>query len=61
MKGRNAHVVNTNTLSLADIIQELKIYIKGACTSAPNIEKIMKRYPIISVQIINYQFDQMHK
>ena len=34
---------------------------KVACTSAPFFEKIMKRYPIFSVQIINYQIDQMHK
>ena len=34
---------------------------KVACTSAPIIEKIMKRYPIFSVQIIYYQIDQMQK
>ena len=34
---------------------------KVACTSGPIFEKIMKRYPIFSVQIINHQIDQMHK
>ena len=34
---------------------------KVAYTSGPIFEKIMKRYPIFSVQIINYQIDQMHK
>ena len=34
---------------------------KVACTSAPIFETIMKRFPIFSVQIINYQIDQMHK
>ena len=28
--------------------------IKVACTSGPIFEKIMKRYPIFSLQIINY-------
>ena len=32
-----------------------------AYTSGPIFEKIMKRYPIFSVQIINYQIDQKHK
>ena len=31
-----------------------------AYTSGQIFEKIMKRYPIFSVQIINYQIDQMH-
>ena len=35
--------------------------IKVAYTSGPIFEKIMKRYPICSVQIINYQIDQTHK
>ena len=34
--------------------------IKLACTSGPIFKKIMKRHPIFSVQIINYQIDQMH-
>ena len=34
---------------------------KVACTSGPIFKKIMKRYPIFSVQIIKYQIDQMHK
>ena len=37
------------------------VAIKVACTSGQIFEKIMKRYPIFSVQIINYQIDQMHK
>ena len=36
-------------------------HFKVAYTSGPIIEKIMNRYPIFSVQIINYQIDQMHK
>ena len=39
----------------------IKHCFKVACTSAPIFETIMKRYPIFSVQIINYQIDQMHK
>ena len=35
--------------------------IKVAYTSGPIFEKIMKRYPIFSVQIINYQIDQKYK
>ena len=35
--------------------------IKVAYTSGPIFEKIMKRYPIFSVQIINYQRVQKHK
>ena len=35
--------------------------IKEAYTSDPIFEKIMKRYPICSVQIINYQIDEKHK
>ena len=34
---------------------------KVAYTSGPIFKKIMKRYPIFSVQIINYQIDQKHK
>ena len=34
---------------------------KVARTSGPIFEKIMKRYHIFSVQIINYQIDQVHK
>ena len=35
-----------------------KRLIKVAYTSGPIFEKFMKRYPIFSVQIINYQIDQ---
>ena len=38
-----------------------KVILKVACTSALIFAKIMKRYPIFSVQIINYQIDQIHK
>ena len=34
---------------------------KVAYTSGPIFKKNMKRYPIFSVQIINYQIDQKHK
>ena len=35
---------------------------KVACTSGPIFEKkIIKRYPIFSVQITYFQIDQMHK
>ena len=34
--------------------------LKVAYTSGPIFEKIMKRYPIFSEQIINYQIDQMY-
>ena len=34
---------------------------KVAYTAGPIFEKIMKRYPIFSVQIISYQIDQKHK
>ena len=35
--------------------------VKVAYTSGPIFEKNMKRYPIFSVQIINYQIDQKYK
>ena len=35
--------------------------IKVAYTSGQIFEKNMKRYPIFSLQIINYQIDQKHK
>ena len=34
---------------------------KVACTFGPFFEKIMKRYPIFSLQINNHQIDQRHK
>ena len=34
---------------------------KVACTSGPIFEKNIKRYPIFSLQIINYQIELMHK
>ena len=34
---------------------------KEAYTSGPFFEKIMKRYPIISLQINYYQIDKRHK
>ena len=37
------------------------IWVKVACTSGPIFEKIMKRYPIFSLQIIKCQIDLMHK
>ena len=36
-------------------------FFKVACTSALVFENIMKRYPVFSVQTINYQIDQMHE
>ena len=39
----------------------IKSAIKVAYTSGPIFEKIMKRYPIFSMQIINYQIDQKYK
>ena len=38
-----------------------KYVFKVAYTSGPIFEKIMKRYPIFSLQIINYQIDLKHK
>ena len=35
--------------------------IKVAYTSGPIFEKIIKRYPIFSLQINYYQIDQKHK
>ena len=35
--------------------------LKVAYTSGPIFEKIMKRYPIFSVQKIDHQIDQKHK
>ena len=37
------------------------ISFKVAYTPGPIFEKNMKRYPMFSVQIINYQIDQKHK
>ena len=36
------------------------IVLKVANTYGPIFEEIMKRYAIFSVQIINFQIDQMH-
>ena len=35
--------------------------VKVACTSGQFFEKIMKRYPILSLQINYDQIDQRHK
>ena len=40
---------------------ETCVNLKVAYTSGPIFEKIMKRYPIFSVQINNYQIDQKYK
>ena len=40
---------------------ETCLIFKVAYTSGPIFEKNMKRYPIFSVQIINYQIAQKHK
>ena len=37
------------------------VSIKVAYTSGPIFEKIIKRYPIFSLQINYYQIDQKHK
>ena len=42
-------------------IIDLNATIKVAYTSGQIFEKIMKRYPIFSVEIINYQIVQKHK
>ena len=34
---------------------------KVVCTSGPFFEKMMKRYPIFSLQIRHCQIDQKHK
>ena len=38
-----------------------RFLVKVAYTSGQIFEKIMKRYPIFSLQIINYQIDLLHK
>ena len=48
------------TFSIVPFIQ-LSVLLKVAYTSGPIFEKIMKRYPIFSVQIIDYQIDQKQK
>ena len=42
-------------------IAKINYDFKVAYTSGPIFEKIMKRYPIFSMQIINYQIDQKYK
>ena len=42
-------------------LNDARASVKVAYTSSPIFKKIMKRYLIFSVQIINYQIDQMHK
>ena len=44
-----------------DNFDKNKKHVKVAYTSGPIFEKIMKRYPIFSMQIINYQIDQKYK
>ena len=51
---------HVKVLELLDL-NSAYMYVKVAYTSGPIFEKIMKRYPILSVQIINYQMDQKHK
>ena len=46
---------------LDNMIALVLSFFKVAYTSGPIFEKIMKRYPIFSVQIINYQIDQKYK
>ena len=48
-----------NTNMVVDV--EILLLVKVAYTSGPIFEKIMKRYPIFSMQIINYQIDQKYK
>ena len=52
-------------LKFCKLLRKLILFIdktlKVAYTSGPIFEKIIKRYPIFSVQIINYQIDQKHK
>ena len=48
---------NLQTCSVT-ITDEMRF--KVACTSGPIFEK-NKRYPIFSIQIINYQIDRLHK
>ena len=54
---------NITLYALFTICVAFKKYalLKVAYTSGPIFEKIMKRYPIFSVQIINYQINQKHK
>ena len=42
-------------------IQWMQNLIKVACTSGPFFEKIIKRYPIFSLQKNYYQIDQKHR
>ena len=47
---------------LADVkVFQRKKCFKVACTSGPFFEKIMKRYPIFSLQMNYQEIDQMHK
>ena len=48
-------------LAKIKIFQKFIFVFKVAYTSGPIFEKIMKRYPIFSVQRIYYQIDLMHK
>ena len=52
---------NTQTVMEIRTRPTLFCHFKVAYTSGPIFEKIMKRYPIFSVQIINYQIDQKYK
>ena len=50
-------------LSYVPLTVELLLFgdLKVACTSGQFFEKIIKRYPIFSLQINYYQIDQKHK
>ena len=57
-----AHLILLNFWQILFFIFIWKLnMLKVAYTSGPIFEKIMKRYPIFSLQIIYYQIDQMHK
>ena len=50
-----------STKPLSILLTKLLTHIKVAYTSGPIFEKMKKRYPIFSVQKIDYQTDQKHK
>ena len=57
---RKGVVFNKDNISVPYFVVAMAS-IKVAYTSGPIFEKIMKRYSIFSVQIIDYQIDQKQK
>ena len=58
---KESNTIHSPVCHVCPVSMSSKFRLKVAYTSGPIFEKIMKRYPIFSLQIINYQIDLKHK